>query len=179
MAVLKVSNCDTGKTLDGIAYLPEYITQSAAVLTSPERMLPMQSGQSQEMVGRIIETPEKQAQATDEKQPNNSKRLNEGSLGPSDCETELKNRLRFEKMISDLSARFIHVLPERLDDEIAYALQKVLEFFEVDRCGCFTFCLIKRHGKSAMWLIRNILRRYPEVPNCPNRITHGHTKNWR
>ncbi len=44
-------------------------------------------------------------------------------------------RLRFEEMISDLSARFINVPPERLDGEIESALKKVLEFFEVDRCG--------------------------------------------
>jgi PAS domain S-box-containing protein len=44
-------------------------------------------------------------------------------------------RLRFEQMISDLSARFINVPAERLDGEIENALKKVLEFFEVDRCG--------------------------------------------
>ncbi|MCG6908094.1 MAG: sigma 54-interacting transcriptional regulator [Desulfobacteraceae bacterium] len=44
-------------------------------------------------------------------------------------------RLRFEQMISDLSARFINVPAERLDGEIENALKKVLEFFEVDRCA--------------------------------------------
>ncbi|MFY9942127.1 MAG: sigma 54-interacting transcriptional regulator [Desulfobacterales bacterium] len=44
-------------------------------------------------------------------------------------------RLRFEQMISDLSARFINVPAERLDSEIENALKKLLEFFEVDRCG--------------------------------------------
>lgn len=44
-------------------------------------------------------------------------------------------RLRFEQMISDLSARFIKVPPERLDSEITNTLIKLLEFFEVDRCG--------------------------------------------
>ncbi|MCB2170199.1 MAG: sigma 54-interacting transcriptional regulator [Deltaproteobacteria bacterium] len=38
-------------------------------------------------------------------------------------------------MISDLSARFINLPPERLDSEIEAALKMVLEFFQVDRCG--------------------------------------------
>jgi PAS domain S-box-containing protein len=44
-------------------------------------------------------------------------------------------RLRFEQMISDLSARFINVPSERLDSEITNTLKKLLEFFDVDRCG--------------------------------------------
>ncbi len=52
-----------------------------------------------------------------------------------DGETDLRNRLRFEQMISDLSARFIHLPSEQLDDEIERALKMVLEFFQVDRCG--------------------------------------------
>lgn len=48
---------------------------------------------------------------------------------------DLEDRLRFEQMISDLSARFINLPPEKLDDEIEYALKMVLEFFQVDRCG--------------------------------------------
>ena len=49
--------------------------------------------------------------------------------------TDLGNRLRFEQIISDLSARFIHLPSERLDAEIERALKTVLEFFQVDRCG--------------------------------------------
>ncbi|MEE4114127.1 MAG: sigma 54-interacting transcriptional regulator [Desulfobacteraceae bacterium] len=47
----------------------------------------------------------------------------------------IRNHLAFEKMISDLSARFIKVSSERLDSEIEHALKMVLEFFQVDRCG--------------------------------------------
>ena len=48
---------------------------------------------------------------------------------------ELEERLRFEQIISDLSAQFIHLPSERLDDEIELALKRVMEFFQVDRCG--------------------------------------------
>ncbi|MFZ0241121.1 MAG: hypothetical protein WAL90_05680 [Desulfobacterales bacterium] len=61
--------------------------------------------------------------------------MNNASYGLSDGETEISDRLRFEQMISDLSARFIHPPTERLDDEIEHALKMVLEFSQVDRCG--------------------------------------------
>ena len=48
---------------------------------------------------------------------------------------ELEERLRFEQILSGLSAQFIHLPSERLDDEIELALKRVLEFFQVDRCG--------------------------------------------
>lgn len=43
--------------------------------------------------------------------------------------------LRFERLISDLSARFVNVSPDQIDGEIEHALKQVLEFFQVDRCG--------------------------------------------
>ena len=43
--------------------------------------------------------------------------------------------LQFEQILSDLSARFIHLPYTRLDTEIERALNKVLDFFQVDRCA--------------------------------------------
>lgn len=48
---------------------------------------------------------------------------------------EIRERLRFEQMISDMSARFINLPSEQLDSEIENALGRVLAFFQVDRCG--------------------------------------------
>ena len=50
-------------------------------------------------------------------------------------EKALEERLRFESLLSDLSARFVRVSADRLDGEIENALKAVLEFFQVDRCG--------------------------------------------
>ena len=47
----------------------------------------------------------------------------------------LENRLQFEELIADLSARFVNVLHDRVDSEIECAFAQVLEFFQVDRCG--------------------------------------------
>jgi formate hydrogenlyase transcriptional activator len=50
-------------------------------------------------------------------------------------EAALKERLRFEQLLSDLSARFVNIAPDQVDLEIQTALQQILQFFQVDRCG--------------------------------------------
>ena len=48
---------------------------------------------------------------------------------------DLRERLRFEQLLSDLSARFVNIAPDQVDLEIESALRQILEFFQVDRCG--------------------------------------------
>jgi formate hydrogenlyase transcriptional activator len=50
-------------------------------------------------------------------------------------EQALENRLRFERLLSDLSAHFVNIPPDRVDSEIDYGLRQILEFFQVDRAG--------------------------------------------
>jgi formate hydrogenlyase transcriptional activator len=45
------------------------------------------------------------------------------------------NRLRFERLLSDLSARFVKIPTDEVDSEIDYGLNRILEFLEVDRVG--------------------------------------------
>ena len=52
-------------------------------------------------------------------------------------EKTLKEHLLFERLISEISVRFVNILPERVDGEIERELHDVLEFFQVDRCGLF------------------------------------------
>lgn len=47
----------------------------------------------------------------------------------------LDERLRFEKLLSDVSARFVNIPPDRVDSEIEHGLRQILEFFQVDRAG--------------------------------------------
>jgi PAS domain S-box-containing protein len=49
--------------------------------------------------------------------------------------TDIRERLQFEQLIVDLSARLINLPSEKLDGEIEHALKMVLEFFQVDRCA--------------------------------------------
>jgi PAS domain S-box-containing protein len=51
------------------------------------------------------------------------------------AEEALSERLRFERLLSDLSARFVNLPAEGLDREIERALEMVMAFFDVDRCG--------------------------------------------
>ena len=50
-------------------------------------------------------------------------------------EQKLQNRLLFERLLSNLSARFVNIPPDRVDSEIDYGLRQILEFFQVDRVG--------------------------------------------
>ncbi len=78
--------------------------------------------------GNSAETTKSQPHMAGNERPVTSSGLPEGDLKISD-------RLLFEQMISDLSARFINLPPEKLDSDIERALKRVLEFFQVDRCG--------------------------------------------
>jgi GAF domain-containing protein len=63
-------------------------------------------------------------------------------------DTILGERLRFERLVSDLSARFIQIAPDRLDREIERALTKILDFFQIDRCG-----LLRTVPSKGVWII--------------------------
>jgi HAE1 family hydrophobic/amphiphilic exporter-1/multidrug efflux pump len=52
--------------------------------------------------------------------------------------------------MTDLSARFVAVPPERVDDEIQSALKEVLEFFRIDRCNL----ILRVPGKAEMQVAR-------------------------
>jgi two-component system, NarL family, sensor kinase len=47
----------------------------------------------------------------------------------------LEERLQFERLLSDVSARFVNIPPDRVDSEIEHSLRQTLEFFRIDRCG--------------------------------------------
>jgi formate hydrogenlyase transcriptional activator len=59
-----------------------------------------------------------------------------------------EKRLEFEKFLADLSARFVALPPERVDNEITSALQEVLKFFGIDRCG-----LLRLLPGKTMWMV--------------------------
>jgi transcriptional regulator with GAF, ATPase, and Fis domain len=63
----------------------------------------------------------------------------------------LEERLRFESILSDVSARFVSAAADHLDGEIENALKTVLEFFQVDRCG-----LIRTSKDPTAWQITHV-----------------------
>ena len=48
---------------------------------------------------------------------------------------ELNDRLRFERLIAMLSARFVNILPEKVDHEIETGLNEVVDTMKIDRCA--------------------------------------------
>jgi formate hydrogenlyase transcriptional activator len=77
---------------------------------------------------------------------------------------DLEERLRFESMLSDVSARFVRLPSDRLDAEIENALKKLLDFFRVDRCG-----LLRVLPGKASWMITHAV--YSEhVPPVPEGV---------
>jgi PAS domain S-box-containing protein len=48
---------------------------------------------------------------------------------------DFENQLWFERLISDISARFVKLQPNEVDQEIEGALKQILNFFNGDRCG--------------------------------------------
>jgi formate hydrogenlyase transcriptional activator len=58
-----------------------------------------------------------------------------GSSRREQAEEPLKERLGFEALLTNLSARFVNLPPESVDREIERGLKAILDFFQVDRCG--------------------------------------------
>jgi two-component system, NarL family, sensor kinase len=67
------------------------------------------------------------------------------------AEQALEDRLSFERLLSDLSARFVNIPPDRVDSEIEHGLKQTLEFFQVDRCE-----LLRLLPGKASWQITHI-----------------------
>jgi PAS domain S-box-containing protein len=66
--------------------------------------------------------------------------------------TASKGRLEFEKFLADLSARFVSLHPEEVDNEINNALKGILGFFRIDRCSLLrrlpvkTLCMVTHNA---------------------------------
>jgi len=52
-------------------------------------------------------------------------------------EEELRYRIEFDGLITSISARFVSVRPEKIDDAIETALRELAEFADVDHCYLF------------------------------------------
>jgi len=52
---------------------------------------------------------------------------------PPDLHAELGERLRFEMLLTELSARFVNVTAESIDDEIVSAQGQIVQAFDLDR----------------------------------------------
>ncbi len=67
------------------------------------------------------------------------------------AEVSLAERLRFERLLSDLSARLMEIQYDQVDAAIEAGLGKILEFFQVDRCG-----LVRVSQNDNSWRITHV-----------------------
>ena len=58
---------------------------------------------------------------------------------------EIQERLRFEKLISDLSAGFVYVAFDQIGREIQKGIRSMAEFFDADRCSIGLFSEDRTH----------------------------------
>ncbi len=59
------------------------------------------------------------------------------SLNDAGCPiaADIYQRLHFETLLSDLSSKFVNVPTNQVDSQIEWALQRIVDFLGVDRCG--------------------------------------------
>jgi formate hydrogenlyase transcriptional activator len=61
--------------------------------------------------------------------------MNRKNLEQPDRKARTEAHLEFERLLADLSAKFVRIPAEQVDSEINYGLKRILEFFQVDRAG--------------------------------------------
>ncbi|OPY85092.1 MAG: Formate hydrogenlyase transcriptional activator [Syntrophus sp. PtaU1.Bin208] len=77
-----------------------------------------------------------------------SAKLNAEIKKRKQAERSLRERLLFEELLSAISARFISLPTERIDEEIHDAMKEILAFFKVDR-----FALLQTLPDRKAWMI--------------------------
>ncbi len=80
------------------------------------------------------------------------------------AQQDLEELLRFERLLSDLSAEFVDIAPDQVDMEIEKSLKQVLDFFKVDRCG-----LVQVLPDKRSWQITHVALS-KDVPPVPIRV---------
>ena len=82
-----------------------------------------------------------------------------------DLQIELQERLRFETLVSDISARFVNVCADRVDSEIEDAQRRICECLKIEHSSLWQV-MPDRPGA----LILTHLYRNPGLPPAPDRM---------
>jgi formate hydrogenlyase transcriptional activator len=79
--------------------------------------------------------------------------------------TELEERLRFETLLAELSARFVNLPAEQLDGEIEGAQRRICELLDIDRSTLWQVC----EGEPGTVLLTHVYQP-PGVLSPPERM---------
>jgi hypothetical protein len=74
---------------------------------------------------------------------------------------ELAGLPDFEKFLAELSARFVALPPDMVDEEIENAFKEILVFFNVDRSSLLRLPLTKKHIRRSTFYLAFI---FPSPP---------------
>ena len=96
-----------------------------------------------------------------------------GEASKPDLHTELQERLRFEALIADLSARFVNVPATELDREIEDAQRSICESLRIDHSA-----LWQANMEDPKVLLLTHLYRNPELPPAPDRMNGAEFFPW-
>jgi PAS domain S-box-containing protein len=89
------------------------------------------------------------------------------------AEAELADRLRFETLLAELSARFVHVPAEQIDAEIKDAQRRVCESLGLDSCT-----LWQAMPETPSFIPLTHIYRQPGRPPIPEGINSGQHLPW-
>ncbi len=110
-------------------------------------------------VHHLLET---QTEDTISNQRTSERLRREIALREQQVEEAAKERVGFEALLSDISARFIVLSPETEAAEIEWALKQILQFFQADRCG-----LVRLSKDTESWELIHLVQREGVPPPLP------------
>ncbi|MBP1648755.1 MAG: hypothetical protein H6Q30_2200 [Bacteroidetes bacterium] len=95
--------------------------------------------------------------------------------GPDPIErvAEPAGELRFEMLLTEISARFLSLSPQDIDAEIDTALGKIRTFFDTDMCGIF------RVNPATREVYLSHVQTSANIPVVPPKMDYGPTNPWR
>jgi formate hydrogenlyase transcriptional activator len=92
----------------------------------------------------------------------------------ADLRRELEERLRFEAMLSEISARFVNLPADRIDDEIEDAQRRICECLGLDLSALWQWS-----DETPRFLTVTHLHSPPEGPSRPDRIDAQEAFPWQ
>jgi formate hydrogenlyase transcriptional activator len=81
-------------------------------------------------------------------------------------------QLRFEMLITEISARFLSMIPQNVDAEIDRALRDILEFFGSDMCGFFRVSSAEKRAVLSHVQVTN------DIPVMPEKFDYWPVAPW-
>ncbi len=76
---------------------------------------------------------------------------------------QIEDRLRFETLLSELSAKFINLPANKIDDEIRSAMKQIMDHFNVDRINFGELSKDKKHWQTTHSVARPGIEPFPSI----------------